>query len=117
MGGVLIASAFTYQALPVLACGVLVAGSSIPISLKAYRDRILGRAKSSADLEALLELRLAEFEDRNYQYLNDIEDRNAERIEAIEERVDYTERLIQRRNEIPNPDHKPFRGLPVVTPV
>ncbi len=118
LGGVLISSAITYQALPVLACGILVAGSSIPVALRLYRDRILRKAKAApGELEALMEMRLAEFEDRNFQFLNDLEDRNAERLEAVEERIDYAEQLIARRHEIPNHDPKPFKGLPVVTPV
>jgi hypothetical protein len=118
LGGVLIASAGAYEAVPVLICGIIVGGSALPITLKAYRRRVLRKAEIEAgDLEGLLERRLAEFEDRNFQYLNELEDRNAERIEAVEERIDYTERLLARRNEAYVPEERPFRGLPMVTPI
>ena len=64
-----------------------------------------------------MERRLAEFEDRNFQYFNELEDRNADRIEAVEERIDYTERLLARRSEAYVPESQGFRGLPVVTPI
>jgi hypothetical protein len=118
LGGVLVASAGAYEAVPVLICGIIVGGSALPITLKAYRRRVLRKAEIEAgDLEGLLERRLAEFEDRSFQYLNELEDRNAERIEAVEERIDYTERLLARRNEAYVPEEKPFRGLPMVTPI
>jgi hypothetical protein len=118
LGGVLIASAGAYEAVPVLICGIIVSGSAIPITFKAYKHRVLRKAEMGCgDLEQLLERRLAEFEDRNYQYMNEFEDRTAERIEAVEERIDYTERLLARRSEVYVPDHKPFKGLPMVTPI
>jgi hypothetical protein len=118
LGGVLVASAGAYEAVPVLICGIIVGGSALPITLKAFRRRVLRKAEIEAgDLEGLLERRLAEFEDRSFQYLNELEDRNAERIEAVEERIDYTERLLARRNEAYVPEEKPFRGLPMVTPI
>ena len=118
MGGVLIASACVYEAGPVLMCGIIVGGSAFPITLKAYRRRVLRKAEiDGGDLERLLERRFAEFEDRNFQYMNEMEDRAAERIEAVEERIDYTERMLARRSEVYVPDDKPFRGLPMVTPI
>ncbi len=118
LGGVLIASAGAYEAVPVLICGLIVSGSAVPITLKAYKRRVLRKAEVEAgDFEGLLERRLAEFEDRHFQFLNELEDRNAERIEAVEERIDYTERLLARRSEAYVPQDKPFRGLPMVTPI
>ena len=118
LGGVLIASAGAYEAVPVLICGLIVRGSAVPITLKAYKRRVLRKAEVEAgDFEGLLERRLAEFEDRHFQFLNELEDRNAERIEAVEERIDYTERLLARRSEAYVPQDKPFRGLPMVTPI
>ena len=118
LGGVLIASAGAYEAVPVLICGLIVSGSAVPITLKAYKRRVLRKAEVEAgDFEGLLERRLAEFEDRHFQFLNELEDRNAERIEAVEERIDYTERLWARRCEAYVPQDKPFRGLPMVTPI
>jgi hypothetical protein len=118
LGGVLIASAGAYEAVPVLICGLIVSGSALPITLKAYKRKVLRRAEvDGGDLETLLERRLAEFEDRNFQYLNELEDRTAERIEAVEERIDYTERLLARRSEVYVPEEKSFKGLPIVTPI
>ncbi len=118
LGGVLIASAGAYEAAPVLICGIIVGGSALPISLKAYRRRVLRKAEiDRGDLEGLLERRLAEFEDRSFQYMSELEDRNAVRIEVVEERIDYTERLLARRSEAYVPQDKPFRGLPMVTPI
>jgi hypothetical protein len=118
LGGVLVASAGVYEAFPVLICGIIVGGSAVPITFKAYKRRVLRKAEiDGGELEQLLERRLAEFEDRNFQYLNELEDRNAERIEAVEERIDYTERLLARRSEAYVPDDKPFKGLPMVTPI
>ena len=118
LGGVLLASAGAYEAVPVLICGLVVGGSAIPISLKAYKNRVLRKAELGiGDLEGLVERRLAEFEDRNFQYFNELEDRNADRIEAVEERIDYTERLLARRSEAYVPESQGFRGLPVVTPI
>jgi hypothetical protein len=114
LGGVLVASAGVYEAVPVLICGLIVGGSAVPITLKAYKRRVLRKAEIDA---GELEKRLAEFEDRNFQYLNELEDRNAERIEAVEERIDYTERLLARRSEAYVHEEKPFRGLPMVTPI
>jgi hypothetical protein len=118
LGGVLILSAGAYDAVPVLICGLLVGGSAVPIALRSYKHRVLRGADAvRGDFEQLLERRLAEFEDRNFQYLNELEDRTAYRIEAVEERMDYTERLLARREEAYVPENKPFRGLPVVTPI
>ncbi len=118
LGGVLIASAGAYEAVPVLICGIIVSGSAVPITFKAYKRRVLrGAELDGSDLERLLERRLAEFEDHNYQYMNELEDRTAERLEAVEERIDYTERLLARRSELYVPDDKPFKGLPMVTPI
>jgi len=118
LGGVLVASAGAYEAVPVLICGLIVGGSAVPIFLKAFKNRVLRKAELGiGDLEGLLERRLADFEDRNFQYLNELEDRNVDRIEAVEERIDYTERLLARRSEAYVPENKPFRGLPIVTPV
>ena len=118
LGGVLVASAGAYGAVPVLICGLIVGGSAIPITFKAYKRRVLRKAElDGGDLERLLERRLAEFEDRSFEYLNELEDRAAERIEAVEERIDYTERLLARRSEAYVPDDKPFKGLPIVTPI
>ena len=118
LGGVLVAAAAAYEAVPVLICGLIVGGSAVPISLKAYKRRVLRKAEIEAgDFEGLLERRLADFEDRSYQFMNDLEDRTAERIEAVEERIDYTERLLARRNEPYIPEDKPFKGLPMVTPI
>ena len=118
LGGVLLASAGAYEAVPVLICGLVVGGSAVPISLKAYKNRVLRKAELGiGDLEGLLERRLAEFEDRNFQCFNELEDRNADRIEAVEERIDYTERLLARRSEAYVPESQGFRGLPVVTPI
>lgn len=118
MGGVLIASAGAYEAVPVLICGIIVGGSALPITLKAYKRRVLRKAEiDGADLDGLLERRLAEFEDRSFQYMSELEDRSAVRIEAVEERIDYTERLLARRSEAYVPQDKPFRGLPMVTPI
>ena len=118
LGGVLVLSAGAYEAVPVLICGLVVGGSAVPISLEAYKNRVLRKAELGiGDLEGLVERRLAEFEDRNFQYLNELEDRNVDRIEAVEERIDYTERLLARRSEAYVPESKAFRGLPVVTPI
>ena len=118
LGGVLVAAAGAYEAVPVLICGLFVGGSAVPISLKAYKDRVLRKAELGiGDLEGMVERRLAEFEDRNFQYLNELDDRNVDRIEAVEERIDYTERMLARRSEVYVPDNRPFRGLPVVTPI
>ena len=118
LGGVLLASAGAYEAVPVLICGLVVGGSAVPISLKAYKNRVLRKAELGVgDLEGLLERRLTEFEDRNFQCFNELEDRNADRIEAVEERIDYTERLLARRSEAYVPESQGFRGLPVVTPI
>ena len=118
LGGVLLASAGAYEAVPVLICGLVVGGSAVPISLKAYKNRVLRKAELGiGDLEGLVERRLAEFEDRNFHYLNELDDRNVDRIEAVEERIDYTERLVARRSEAYVPESKAFRGLPVVTPI
>ena len=109
LGGVLIASAGAYEAVPVLICGIIVGGSAMPITLKAYKRRVLRKAEiDGGELEGLLDRRLAEFEDRNFQYLNELEDCNAVRIEAVEERIDYTERLLARRSEAYVPADKPF---------
>ena len=116
LGGVLVASAGAYEAVPVLICGLIVCGSAVPIAVKA--SRALHKAAIDAgDLAGVLEQRLAEFEDRNFQYLNELEDRTINRVEAVEERIDYTERLLARRNEVYVSEDKPFRGLPMVTPI
>ena len=118
LGGVLVASAGAYEAVPVLICGLIVGGSAVPISLKAFKNRVLKKAELGiGNLEGLFERRLAEIEDRNFQYLNELEDRSIDRIEAVEERIDYTERLMTRRNEVYATEDKPFRGLPMVTPI
>ena len=118
LGGVLLASAGAYEAVPVLICGLVVGGSAVPLSLKAYKNRVLRKAELGiGDLEGLLERRLAEFEDRNFHYFNEVEDRNSDRVEAVEERIDYTERLLARRSEAYVPQSSGFRGLPVVTPI
>lgn len=118
LGGVLVVSAGAYEAVPVLICGIIVGGSAVPLSLKAYKKRVLGKASGGmGDLEQLLERRLAEFEDRNFQFLNELEDRSIERVEAVEERIDYTERLLARRSDPYAHESRPFKGLPVVTPI
>jgi hypothetical protein len=118
LGGVLIASAGAYEAVPVLICGLIVSGSAIPITFRAYKRRVLRKAELDINnVDGLLERRVAEFEDRYFQYLNELEDRNVERIEAVEERIDYTERLLARRNEPYVPAEKSFKGLPMVTPI
>jgi len=118
LGGVLIASAGAYEAVPVLICGLIVGGSAVPVGLRAYKKRVIRKAQlENGELDELLERRLADFEDRSFQYLNELEDRCLNRIETVEERIDYTERLLARRNEPYEPEERPFRGLPMVTPI
>lgn len=118
LGGVLVASAGAYEAVPVLICGLIVSGSAVPVALRGYKKKVLRDAELGiGDMESLVERRIADFEDRNFQYLNELEDRAFSRIEAVEERIDYTERLLARRDEAYVPPEKPFRGLPMVTPI
>jgi hypothetical protein len=111
IGGVLIASAFAWQAVPVLICGILVGGSAIPIAFRAYRDRHRG----SGDLEGIIDRRLSELEARIGDQLSDMEYRNAQLVESVEERIDFAEQLLsQSRERVP--EERPM-GLPVVTPI
>lgn len=111
IGAVLIASAFAWEAVPVLICGLLVGGSAIPIAFRAVRDKKHG----ANDIEAMLDYRLTELENRIGDQLSEIEYRNSQLIESVEERIDFAEQLIAQRKERP-PDDRHI-GLPVVTPI
>ncbi len=111
IGGVLIASAFAYEAIPVLVCGILVAGSAIPVAVTAYR-----RKKNRAGrLETMIDGKLAELEDRLVERLADMEYRNAQLVESVEERVDFAQQLMANRTQ-PQSEAE-FAGLPIVKPV
>ena len=111
IGAVLIASAVAWEAVPVLICGLLVGGSAIPIAFRAIREN--GRGKG--DLEAMLDYRLTELENRRGDQLSEMEYRNSQLIESVEERIDFAEQLLaQRKERAPDDRHI---GLPVVTPI
>lgn len=111
IGAVLIASAFAWEAVPVLICGILVGGSAIPLAFRAYRNRRNG----SGDLEAVLDRRLTEMEQRIGDQLAEMEYRNAQLVESVEERIDFAEQLmVQQRSGAPE---EPRMGLPIVTPI
>jgi hypothetical protein len=109
IGGVLIASAFAYEAIPVLICGILVSGSIIPIAIGAYR-----RKNRGGRLETMIDERLSDLEERLVERLADMEYRNAQLVESVEERVDFAEQLMANRVD-PEPE-RPM-GLPIVKPV
>ena len=111
IGAVLIASAVAWEAVPVLICGLLVGGSAIPIAFRAIREN--GRGKG--DLEAMLDYRLTELENRIGDQLSEMEYRNSQLIESVEERIDFAEQLLAQRKER-TPDDRHI-GLPVVTPI
>lgn len=110
IGGVLVASAVAYEALPVLICGILVGGSAITVAVAAYRRN----KKRGGRLETLIDDRLSEFEERLVERLADMEYRNAQLVESVEERVDFAEQLMANRG-----DAEPERpmGLPIVKPL
>jgi len=109
ISGVLIASAFLYEAIPVLICGILVGGSIIPIAIGAYRRKSRG-----GRLETLIDEKLSDLEERLVERMADMEFRNAQLVEAVEERVDFAQQLMARGVD-PEPE-RPM-GLPIVKPV
>ncbi len=111
IGGVLVGSAVAYEAVPVLVCGILVGGSAIPLGIKAYRDKKRG----TGSLEALLDRRLGELEERIYNVLSEVEYRAAQLVESVEERIDFAEQLLAQGRERA-PKERPM-GLPIVTPI
>ncbi len=107
----LIVSAFAWQAIPVLICGLLVGGSAIPLAFKAVRDRRNG----TGGLEGMLDRRLSALEARIADQLAEMEYRTAQLVESVEERIDFTEQLLaQQRGKLP--EERPM-GLPIVTPI
>ncbi len=111
IGTVLIFSAFAWQAIPVLICGILVGGSAIPLAFKAVRDRRNG----TGGLEGMLDRRLSALEARIADQLAEMEYRTAQLVESVEERIDFTEQLLaQQRGKVP--EERPM-GLPIVTPI
>lgn len=110
IGGVLVASAVAYEALPVLICGILVGGSAITVAVGAY----LRNKKRGGRLETLIDHRLSEFEERLVERLADMEYRNAQLVESVEERVDFAEQLMA--NRVDAEPQRPM-GLPIVKPV
>jgi hypothetical protein len=111
IGGVLVGSAVAYEAAPVLICGILVGGSAIPLGIKAYRDKKRG----TGSLEALLDRRLGELEERIYGVLSEMEYRTAQLVESVEERIDFAEQLLAQGREKVHKE-RPM-GLPIVTPI
>lgn len=111
IGGVLVGSAVAYEAAPVLICGILVGGSAIPLGIKALRERKRG----SGGLEALLDRRLGELEERVCSVLSEMEYRTAQLVESVEERIDFAEQLLAQGREKVHKE-RPM-GLPIVTPI
>jgi hypothetical protein len=110
IGGVLVGSAFAYEAIAVLICGILVGGSALPVAIRAYRKK----KNRSGRLETMIDCRLSDLEERLIERLSDMEYRNAQLVESVEERVDFAQQLMASRD--PEPEEKPM-GLPIVKPV
>jgi hypothetical protein len=111
IGGVLVASAIAWQAIPVLICGILVGGSAIPLAFRAYREK----TKGPDDLEGILDRRLSELEARIADQLSEMEYRTAQLMESVEERIDFAEQLMV--NQRGRGSDEPPMGLPIVTPI
>jgi hypothetical protein len=98
LGAVFLASGIVWEAPPVFIGALIVAGSSIPIWLRAKRSERMGVSGDVRRLETRLEQRLQDAEDRVNQQAVEI-DENARQMAELEERLDFTERLLTRQRE------------------
>jgi len=98
LAGLFFASGVGFEAPPTILLSLVLAGSSVPLYLKARRAERLGAggAVDPAVIEETVERRLLEAEDRTFGQLAEV-DRNAGRIADLEERLEFMERLLAKQ--------------------
>jgi hypothetical protein len=98
LAGLFFASGVGFEAPPTIILSLVLAGSSVPLYLKARRAERLGTDATvdPAVIEEAVERRLLEAEDRTLGQLAEV-DRNAGRIADLEERLEFMERLLAKQ--------------------
>lgn len=77
--------------------GLLIAGSSIPVLYRAW----MGRPGTPDSSE--VEERMAAMEQRHREQMAALAQMQADQIADLEERIDFTERLLTKQRDQPNP--------------
>ncbi|MGD2136483.1 MAG: zinc ribbon domain-containing protein [Gemmatimonadales bacterium] len=102
LGVVFFASGAVWESPPVILGSLVLAGSSLPLYLKArHAERSAVRGVGVGDVarvEERVERRLLEAEDRTARQLAEI-DRATLRVTELEERLEFMERLLARERE------------------
>jgi uncharacterized coiled-coil protein SlyX len=98
LAGVFFASGVAWEAPPVILGSLVVAGSSIPIWLRARRAMRFGSTSEPKRI-AQLEQRINDLEERTIQQVGDIEEMNSRQMAELEDRLDFTERLLMKQRE------------------
>lgn len=101
LGVLFFVSGVEWEAPPVIIGSLLLAGSALPLYLKARRAERRGLAGPSpdvGDLEDRMEQRLLDAEDRVARHFADA-DRSAVRVAELEERLEFMERLLAQERE------------------
>lgn len=97
LAGGFFASGVGFEAPPTILLSLVLAGSAVPLYLKARRAERLGGGIpiDTKAIDERVETRLLEAEDRAYGQI----DRNAGRIAELEERLEFMERLVAKQRE------------------
>lgn len=101
LGLLFFVSGVEWGAPPVVIGSLLLAGSAVPLYLKARRAERRGLAGVSpdpGDLEERVERRLLDAEDRVARHFAE-SDRSALRVAELEERLEFMERLLAQERE------------------
>ncbi len=90
--------------------GILVAGSAIPVWIRARSGQLLSRAEremialvGTGSAARLDEERLATMEQRHREQMTELARMQADQIAELEERVDFAERILTKQREQINP--------------
>jgi len=93
IGAAMFASGVSWEAPPVIIGSLVIAGSALPLWLKARKAERLGGGVDARALQERVDRQLLDAEDRDSQQLADIE-HNTNRIAELEERIEFMERLL-----------------------
>lgn len=98
LAGVFFASGVAWEAPPVILGSLVLAGSTIPIWIRARRAARFGGTSEPKRI-AELEHRINDLEERTIQQVGDMEEMNSRQIAELEDRLDFTERLLMKQRE------------------
>ncbi len=98
LAGVFFASGVAWDARLAILGSLVIAGSTIPIWIRARRAERFGGTSEPKRI-AQLEQRINDLEERTIQQVGDMEEMSSRQMAELEERLDFTERLLMKQRE------------------